>query len=78
MDGVTGAVQDKIRYNYITEKWSIMFYMNLFSSLFLAITILISGEISGFFNFVSKYPYVLREMFFFAFAGATGQVLIFY
>lgn len=75
MDGVTGAVQDKIRQNYTTEKWTIMFYMNMFSSMFLFFTSLISGEIFGLVEFIGKYPFVLSDMLLFAAAGAAGQVI---
>lgn len=54
-----------------------MFAMNLFSSLFLAVTLTISGELSSFFHFIERYPYVLREMLMFAAAGAAGQCFIF-
>ncbi len=74
MDGVTGAVQDRIRHSYHTEKWSMMLAMNLFSSLFLAATSLLSGELIGFFSFVQRHPYVLREIVLFSAAGAAGQV----
>lgn len=74
MDGVTGAVQDRIRHNYTVEKWSMMFFMNLFSSLFLVVTLTISGELIKFFVFVSTYPFVLEEMVIFAISGAIGQV----
>lgn len=77
MDGVTGAVQDRIRHYYTVEKWSMMFFMNLYSSMFLAITLTISGELVKFFIFVSTYPYVLEEMVLFAIAGAMGQVCLF-
>uniref|UniRef100_A0A915EKU3 Uncharacterized protein n=1 Tax=Ditylenchus dipsaci TaxID=166011 RepID=A0A915EKU3_9BILA len=77
MDGVTGAVQDRIRNNYTTEKWSMMFFMNLFSSVFLFITLIVSGELMQFISFVNTYPFVLREMFMFAVAGALGQCFIF-
>jgi len=77
MDGVTGATQDKIRHNYHTEKWSMMFFMNLFSSVFLAVTLATTGELWKFFDFVQAYPYVLQEMVLFAIAGAMGQCFIF-
>lgn len=77
MDGVTGAVQDRIRHSYSTEKWSMMFFMNLFSSVFLGTTLVLTGELVQFFNFVNAYPFVLREMVMFAVAGALGQCFIF-
>jgi len=77
MDGATGAIQDRIRHSYHTEKWSMMFAMNLFSSIFLAVTLTISGELKALSEFVERYPYVLNEMLLFAAAGAAGQCFIF-
>jgi len=52
MDGATGAIQDRIRHSYHTEKWSMMFAMNLFSSIFLAVTLTISGELKALSEFI--------------------------
>lgn len=77
MDGVTGAVQDRIRHYYHTEKWNMMFFMNLISTVFIGSSVLITGEFSKFFAFVQDYPYVMKEMLIFSIAGAVGQVRFF-
>jgi len=77
MDGVTGAVQDRIRHYYHTEKWNMMFYMNLISTVFIGSSVIITGELSKFAAFVQEYPYVMNEMVMFSVAGAIGQCFIF-
>lgn len=74
MDGVTGAVQDRIRHYYHTEKWNMMFYMNLISTVFVGISVVITGELWKLFSFVQDYPYVMNEMIMFSIAGSVGQV----
>lgn len=77
MDGITGAVQDRIRNSYTTDKWTMMFAMNAFSTVFLSIMLIASGELVTFFAFIASYPFVLREVILFAVAGAFGQYFIF-
>jgi solute carrier family 35 (UDP-galactose transporter), member B1 len=90
MDGITGAVQgffiyilwfiklfnfkDRIRHYYTTDKWTMMFSMNAFSSVFLSIMLIVSGELIAFFNFLVLYPGALREILLFSVTGAIGQV----
>nr|CAD2194244.1 unnamed protein product [Meloidogyne enterolobii] len=77
MDGVTGAVQDRIRHYYTTDKWAMMFSMNAFSSAFLSLMLVVSGELIAFFNFLVAYPGALREILLFSVSGAVGQCFIF-
>jgi UDP-galactose transporter B1 len=77
MDGFTGATQDRIRHGYITDKWSMMFYMNLFATIFLGVSLTVTGELNKFFAFVQQYPYIVREMLLFSITGALGQCFIF-
>jgi len=51
-----------------------MFAMNAFSTVFLSIMLIASGELVTFFAFIASYPFVLREVILFAVAGAFGQV----
>ncbi|CAD5231811.1 unnamed protein product [Bursaphelenchus xylophilus] len=78
MDGITGAVQDRIRHYYHTEKWNMMFYMNLISSFILGSGALVTGEFVDFVSFVQTYPDVLVLMTAFAICGALGQCCIFH
>ncbi|CAD5224670.1 unnamed protein product [Bursaphelenchus okinawaensis] len=78
MDGVTGAVQDRIRHSYHTEKWNMMFYMNLISSVILGSSAIVTGEILEFISFIQSYPDVLFLVTAFAVCGALGQCCIFH
>lgn len=77
MDGVTAAIQDRIRHGYITDKWSMMFFLNLFATIVFGATLLLSGELVAFVSFVQRYPFVLREMIIFSLMSALGQCFIF-
>lgn len=77
MDGTTGAIQDRIRQQHKANAHSMMYYMNLFSSLYLLIGLLITGELFDFVVFVQSYPKVIIELFTLAAASALGQVPVF-
>ncbi|KAM3722668.1 Solute carrier family 35 member [Dirofilaria immitis] len=77
MDGTTGAIQDKIRQQHIANAHSMMYYMNLFSSLYLLVGLLLTGELFGFMAFVQSYPNVIVQLFTLAIASALGQFFIF-
>jgi len=53
-----------------------MFSMNAFSSAFLSIMLVVSGELIAFFNFLVAYPGALREILLFSVSGAIGQVFL--
>jgi len=77
MDGTTGAIQEKIRANHTSRSHQMMLYMNLWSTLYLFIGLLVTGEILSFFFFVQKYPAIMFDMVSFSFASALGQYFIF-
>jgi UDP-galactose transporter B1 len=77
MDGVTGTVQEKMKNGYKTEKYSMMFYMNFFSGVFLFGSILFSHDLFKFVDFIQRYPFVLQRIALLSVAGAVGQVFIF-
>lgn len=74
MDGVTGTVQERMRGGYKTEKYSMMFWMNLFSGVLLSGSILLSHDLLKFIHFVQRYPFVLQRIALLSAAGACGQV----
>jgi hypothetical protein len=74
MDGTTGAVQDRMRHAHRMVSHRVMFNMNLWSSLYLVIPLLVTGEMFEFSQFVSKYPDVLLNLFLLSVASALGQV----
>jgi hypothetical protein len=48
--------------------------MNAFSTFFLSLMLIASGELAAFFRFIAAYPNVLQEIILFAMSGAIGQV----
>ncbi|KAK2721139.1 solute carrier family 35 member B1-like [Artemia franciscana] len=77
MDGLTGAVQERMKSEHQTRSGHMMSNMNLWSVGYLAVALLLTGEIVDFAEFVAKYPYVLWEMLVFSIASAFGQFFIF-
>ncbi|KAL9966240.1 hypothetical protein ACROYT_G024287 [Oculina patagonica] len=76
-DGLTGAVQDKMRAEHHVQSHHMMFNMNLWSIGILAITLLTSGEVFQFVAFCQRYPSVLFHILTFSLASAIGQNFIF-
>lgn len=77
MDGLTGAVQERMRQHSSPSAQHMMLAMNGWSSLFVAIPLLVSGEAFNFVNFAIKYPQMLNHLVTLALAGALGQLFIF-
>lgn len=51
-----------------------MFYMNIWSTQFLGVVILLTSEIWGFMDFVNRYPTVVNDVIWFSVLSALGQV----
>jgi len=77
MDGMTGAMQDRMRASYVASGNSMMYNMNLFSTFYLLIGLVVSGELWRFMAFVNLYPTVLLNMIALSIASALGQYFIF-
>ncbi|VDK70259.1 unnamed protein product [Anisakis simplex] len=77
MDGTTGAIQDNIRRHYKANAHSMMYNMNLFSSIYLLFGLLTTGELAAFSYFVNDYPSVITNLLVLAFTSAFGQYFIF-
>uniref|UniRef100_A0A7E4VF54 UAA transporter n=1 Tax=Panagrellus redivivus TaxID=6233 RepID=A0A7E4VF54_PANRE len=77
LDGVTATLQERMRSSYKTEKWAMMFFMNLFSAVILSGTIVVSHDLTKFYEFIQRYPYVLQRIALLSIAGSFGQVFIF-
>lgn len=77
MDGTTGAIQDRVRHQYTANAHSMMYHMNLFSSLYLLVGLFLTGELFGFMAFVRIYPKVMVQLLALAAASALGQVCTF-
>ena len=77
MDGLTSAVQERMRAEHKTKSGHMMLNMNFWSMIFSGIYILLSGELSEFFGFLQRHPASLWHIVSFSIAGALGQYFIF-
>lgn len=74
MDGTTGAIQDRIRQQHKSNAHSMMYNVNLFSTCYLLIGLLLTGELFDFVVFVQSHPKLIVELFTLAVTSALGQV----
>ncbi|CAI5445100.1 unnamed protein product [Caenorhabditis angaria] len=77
MDGTTTSIQDRINRSYRRTSLSLMFYINLYSSLYLSAGLIFTGELYSFFYFVQKHHHVLWDLVFLALSSCGGQYFIF-
>lgn len=77
MDGLTGAIQERMRQHSLPSAQHMMLAMNGWSTLLLIPALLISGEGPEFITFAMKYPQMLGHLATLALAGALGQLFIF-
>lgn len=77
MDGLLGAIQERMRAGSAPSAQQMMLAMNGWSTAFLICGVLVSGELLGFLQFADKYPEVWLKMIMLAAAGAIGQLFIF-
>lgn len=77
MDGLTGAIQERMRAAHSPTAQHMMAAMNGWSTIFLSVLVIISGELFEFIPFAVKYPHVLWQLVILAITGALGQLFIF-
>ncbi|XP_070170973.1 solute carrier family 35 member B1 isoform X1 [Polyergus mexicanus] len=77
MDGLTSAVQERMRTEYKSKSGHMMLNMNLWSVIFSGTVIVISGELFEFIHFLQRYPFTIWHITTFSIAGAFGQYFIF-
>jgi len=78
MDGVTGAVQERMRSESKTKSGHMMVNMNLWSMMFLSIALIATGQIFDFISFVQRYPQIVVQLLLFSAFSALGQFFIFW
>lgn len=89
LDGLTNSWQDELFRRYRVRSQHLMFYMNLFSCLFMASYLctrhLLSllqhagtSELARFVDFIGLHPACLVDMLLFGLLGAAGQLFIFH
>lgn len=77
MDGLTGAIQDKMNLGHKTNPHYMMFNMNLWSCLWLFLAVIITGEVIEYILFVQRFPIVLWYMLLLGLLASIGQHFIF-
>lgn len=77
MDGVLGAIQDKIRAAHSPTFRQLMLGLSLWCCIFLLIAVLVTGEIFGVFGFIGRHPKVLWQFSLLGLADAIGNVFIY-
>lgn len=90
LDGLTNSWQDELFRRYRVRSQHLMFYMNLFSSLFMSSYLITrhilslflqnsnTSEVARFVDFIRLHPACLVDMFLFGLLGAAGQLFIFH
>ena len=76
MDGMTGAIQERMRAGKQVKASSghMMLNMNLWSTLYLTVAVFLTSEIWHFVEFVQRFPFILTNIFAFSILSALGQV----
>lgn len=77
-DGLTGAVQERMKSEHKTKSAPMMINMNFWSVIFLGTALVLTGELWEFYQFAFiKHPGILLEIPLLALASALGQYFIF-
>jgi UDP-galactose transporter B1 len=77
-DGLTGAVQERMKSEHQTKSAPMMINMNFWSVIFLGTALVLTGELWEFYQFsFIKHPGILLEIPLLALASALGQYFIF-
>uniref|UniRef100_A0A1B0CH13 Putative udp-galactose transporter related protein n=1 Tax=Lutzomyia longipalpis TaxID=7200 RepID=A0A1B0CH13_LUTLO len=77
MDGLTGAIQERMRASSAPSAQHMMLAMNGWSSAMVAIPLVISGEALSFIQFTINHPILIWHLTTLALTGALGQLFIF-
>lgn len=77
MDGLTGAIQERMRAAHSPTAQHMMLAMNGWSTAIVAVAVILTGELFEFIAFASRFPYVLVNLALLAITGALGQLFIF-
>lgn len=77
MDGFTGAIQERMRAASAPSAQHMMLSMNAWSTIFVSVGIVASGELFEFIHFAGKYPQVWIQLAILALTGSLGQYFIF-
>jgi len=76
-DGLTGAVQERMKAEHGTKSGHMMLAMNKWSVVYLSLGLLATGEGLAFLAFLQRHPGVLGQLLAISVASALGQFFIF-
>lgn len=77
MDGLNGAIQERMVAEHQTKSMPMMLNINFWASLYLLIATVLSGELFSFAAFVQRHPDVVWKLLTLSVAGCFGQLFIF-
>lgn len=77
MDGVLGAVQDRIKAKYAPTFRQMMLSFSAWCCIITAIIVIVTGEIVQVYHFANRHPNVLLHLLILGVAAAIGQIFIF-
>lgn len=77
MDGLTGAIQERMRAAHAPSGQYMMLSMNSWSTIMLTGALILSGEGKEFLHFTARHPELWRDLAMLAICGALGQLFIF-
>lgn len=77
MDGLTGAIQERMRAAHAPSGQYMMLSMNSWSTIMVAIPLILTGEGKKFLQFTARHPELLQHLGSLAICGALGQLFIF-
>jgi UDP-galactose transporter B1 len=77
LDGVTGAIQERLRQSYDASAYHMMFAVNVYACFYLGAACLLSGEGLEAVGFIVRHPEVSLSLVAFSLTSAVGQLFIF-
>lgn len=77
MDGLTGAIQDRMRAEHSSKSGHMMLNMNFWSVVYVGPAIILTGEFKQLLGFVDRHPIIVWDLLLLALTGALGQMFIF-
>ncbi|XP_073836013.1 solute carrier family 35 member B1 homolog meigo [Musca autumnalis] len=77
MDGLTGAVQERMRSASAPSGQQMMMSMNFWSTLMLGFAMIVTGEGKEFVHFATRHPELWGHLAMLALCGCLGQLFIF-
>lgn len=77
MDGVLGAVQDRIKAAYEPTFRQMMLSFSVWCCIFITIIVSVNGEVVEVYNFANRHPQILLQLLSLGVAAAIGQLFIF-